>query len=183
MSRIGGKAAWLAILGGVGAVMVLGALAMRWSPILALPHRADPAARVAVLRLLEEKRTEEHSRDVRLLVSEEPSGLPEVYEVRLWRAYLDTQLAILNFWRAGTQVSGELVTKKGVFRGEVPAGELDALVRQVLYLASARKEGAEGLNRIWYTTHVADSTVELRGSLEDSKPLLFLGPWQATQDT
>ena len=163
--------------------MVVGALAMRWSHIVAWHHRADLEAREAVLRILEEKRTEEHKRDVRVLVLEEPSGLPEVYEVRLWRAYLDTQLALLTFRRAGTQVSGELITKEGVFRGAVPAGELDALVRQILYLASAREEGGEDHNVALFTTHVADSTVELGGSLEDSKPLLSLGPWQATQNT
>jgi hypothetical protein len=173
----------LAILGGVGVVMVMGALALRWSHILAWHHRADRRARDAVLRLLEEKRTEEHRRDVRVLVSEEPSGLPEVYEVRLWRAHLGTQLALLDLRRAGTRVSGELVTKEGVFRGDVPARELDALVRQILYLASAREEGGEGHIVIGYTTHFAHSTVELRGSLEDSKPLLSLGPWQATQST
>ncbi|MHC4506478.1 MAG: hypothetical protein ACYTFI_24545, partial [Planctomycetota bacterium] len=145
-----------------------------------LAPRDSRARKVAVL-LIKEKSTGEYETDFRAFVPVEDANLPEDYEIRLFGGYVGTNLLSIRLFVKGRRVFGEMITKQGVSRGEVPFDEVDAFARRAFYLLRAQEVQIVdwiGRHRSWIS-HAPYLSFQLSRRGAARHPLLATGPAKA----
>ena len=124
------------------------------------PTAKDRRARAAFLKLVEKSQDEEYRKSFVVVVPERPTGLGEDYDVLLYGRFIDWYGARVDVAVRAGKVTAEMVTKKGIFRGQLPAEPVDALVRQLIYayLSEEKERDPDVFHAIGgaYATHTAD---------------------------
>ncbi|NQT40422.1 MAG: hypothetical protein HQ581_23210 [Planctomycetes bacterium] len=100
----------------------------------------DRRAHKMMVELIEKEQTPEFRKWFRVVVPEEPTGLPENYDILLYGRYGDVYLMRLEIRIRGKEATGELVTTDGFYRGPLPAEQIDDPARQLSYGFQSRTE-------------------------------------------
>jgi hypothetical protein len=150
----------------------------------------DRTARESFLKLVDEEQEAEYRRHYRVMVAEMPSGLPDDYDVVIYGQCAGIALLRLEANVRGRHARGEMVTVDGFRRGELPADQVDDLVRQAVYAFLAEETSRSGemaaapsSRYASYQTHTRHQRLEII-SRDAIMPLhLHTEAWQAIADT
>jgi hypothetical protein len=109
----------------------------------------DRLARKGLVDLIEENQTEEFRKLFQVDVPDEPTGLPDDYDILIYGSFKDILLLRLQIQIRGSTASGELVTADGFKRGSLPVAKIDDLARQLSYAFQSRKKRRVGTEDVW----------------------------------
>lgn len=131
------------------------------SPWVVAPRREGPLtakdrrARDAFLKLIDGSQDEEYRKEFEIVVPDRPTGLGDDYDVLLYGRYLNWYGTRIEIVVRGDKVTGEMVSKEGIFRGELTAREFDVLVRQLAYAyqSEERERTRPDDESIWIFSH------------------------------
>jgi hypothetical protein len=147
---------------------------------------ADRQARGEFVKLIEARQDAEFRKTKIVRVPNQASGVPENYDVILYRSEPDCAGAGARFKvevRAG-QANIELLSDAGIFRVQRPAGEIDVLARQLAYAFQTNEGDRQGLDLLdrvggrLVATHTANEIIQIQ-SRDAKRPLHLRTPaWQ-----
>lgn len=147
---------------------------------------ADRKAREAFVKLIETRQAAEFRKTQVVKVLNQASGVPENYDVLLYREEPTWAGAGARFKvevRAG-QANVELISDAGIFRAQQPAEEIDTLTRQLAYAFQTSVSEREDLDLLgsvrssMFATHTAKEVIQIQ-SREAKRPLHLQTPaWQ-----
>jgi hypothetical protein len=172
----------------VAGLLAAGLLAIRWSTESPTGESAksgaatlgprNRAAREELLSIIERSQDDAYRQTYIVLVPERPTGLGDNYDLVLYGRFLGWFGWRIEVSVRGDSATAEMVTKEGIRRGDLPAGEVDRLVRQLLYAYMAEEKPRQADDELMgagvgYQTHTAEEGIVVV-SRDPEKPFNFM---------
>ena len=147
----------------------------------------DRKARESFVKLIEERQEDEARKSLVFVVPKEPTGLPDNYDVLIYGDYVGMALLRLEVRVRGNRATGEMVTDDGVCRGDLPAQQIDHLIRELAFAyrskRSRRADAPYSFTMRGMVPHLREQRIEVI-SRDEKRPFFFRSqPWQFINDT
>ena len=134
----------------------------------------DKAAREELLKLVEGRQDDDFRQNFKVVIPDDPSGLPRDYDLLLYGKFLDWSMLRVEIKVRNGKAVMELATPKQMRRGEISKDQIDAIARQLVYahLADHKPRDEREFSSVAFSsisTHTPEMQFEII-SREESEP-------------